>query len=123
MLKALPLFILLTILSSSISAQNEAELVVEKQVYSIGKANLNDTVFLDINYKNAGSVPLIITQIKSQCSCTTAEYLKTPLLPEKQGVIKFQIVTNTRGKFVKEVYIYSNAYLSPTLIRIKGIVK
>ena len=120
-----PIFtiIMLVVFSTLSLAQIEAELVLEKEVINVGKLNFNDSLTIELNYKNIGGKPLIITQVKVQCSCTRVEFSKMPLLKGKQASFNINLVANTKGRFIKELYIYSNSYPSPLVISLKGIVK
>ncbi|MGL4956614.1 MAG: DUF1573 domain-containing protein, partial [Bacteroidales bacterium] len=39
-------------------------------------------------FANTGKTPIIITDVKSSCGCTTPEWTKQPVLPGKTGSIK-----------------------------------
>lgn len=73
-------------------------------------------------FKNVGKEPLIITDAKGSCGCTTPEWPKEPIAPGASSVIKVHYDTKRTGAFEKTVTLTSNAVESAKVIRIKGIV-
>ncbi len=100
-----------------------ATLVLENEVINDHKINLKDTLEINVNYLNNGNSPLVITKIEAHCTCTTTQFQKTPLMPGKKSKINVRIIPNSKGRFIKELYIFSNSTNSPTLLRIKANVK
>jgi len=63
----------------------------------------------DLYYTNTGSEPLIITKVRTSCSCTVASYPKMPLQPGDSDKIVLELDANHVGSFNKVVAVYSNA--------------
>jgi hypothetical protein len=122
-MKKAVLIVLFSLPSFILSAQSEAILEFEKSIVNLGKINLNDTLHFELNYKNSGTKPLIISEVKSKCACTLIEFSGLPLLSGKKASLKIRLIANTTGKFYKEIYVYSNTEISPQIINLKGIVK
>lgn len=73
--------------------------------------------------KNTGDKPLIISNVKPSCGCTTPEWSKNPILPGKTGEIKVHYKTNIPGAFQKSIEVFSNDSESKrSVIYIKGNV-
>jgi hypothetical protein len=74
-------------------------------------------------FYNTGTAPLIVSRVKSGCSCTVASFTKDTLLPGERGQISAKYNTKKPGKFERELVVYSNAKdHSLTKIWIKGYV-
>ncbi|MCD9853559.1 DUF1573 domain-containing protein [Epilithonimonas sp. JDS] len=58
--------------------------------------------------KNTGDKPLIISEVKPSCGCTTPEWSKDPVLPGKTAQIKVGYNTGIKGPFNKLIEVYSN---------------
>ncbi|RZJ35690.1 MAG: DUF1573 domain-containing protein [Chryseobacterium sp.] len=58
--------------------------------------------------KNTGDKPLIISDVKPSCGCTTPEWSKDPILPGKSAQIKVGYNTGIKGAFNKLIEVYSN---------------
>jgi hypothetical protein len=61
-------------------------------------------------FKNTGTQPLIIQDVTPSCGCTHVDWIKSPVLPGKEGWIQLSLKTEEQhGVFNKEVYIRSTA--------------
>jgi hypothetical protein len=78
-----------------------------------------DCVF---NFKNTGNEPLILSDVRKSCGCTTPTWSKEPILPGQKGVINIGYNTNNVGTFSKTITVISNATNSSVVITIKGTV-
>jgi hypothetical protein len=79
------------------------------------------TVF---EFKNAGDQPLILSNVKASCGCTTPEWSQDPIAPGKSGSIKVSYNPQNRpGTFSKNVSVYSNSDPGIVSLLIKGKVE
>ncbi len=77
-----------------------------------------DTVF---KFTNTGEVPLVITNVKTSCGCTTPYWPKKPIQPGESDVIKVKFNTNHKpGKQTKTITIHANTKNLTEQIRIKA---
>lgn len=73
--------------------------------------------------KNIGDKPLIISNVKPSCGCTSPDWSKDPILPGKTGQIKIHYNTAIQGAFRKSIEVFSNDPKSKrSVIYIKGNV-
>ncbi len=78
----------------------------------------------EFTFVNEGNEPLILSNVKASCGCTTPSYTQKPVMPGQQGTIKVKYNTNNVGAFSKTVTVTSNAVDNPRVtLRIKGNVK
>lgn len=74
-------------------------------------------------FTNNGNEPLILSNVRASCGCTTPSWTKEPIMPGKTGVIKVRYNTNNVGNFNKTVTVTSNAVDHPRVVlKIKGNV-
>jgi hypothetical protein len=78
-----------------------------------------DCVF---KFKNSGNEPLIISDVRKSCGCTTPTWSKEPILPGQSGSIQVGYNTQIIGQFSKTITVLSNASNSPVTLTIKGNV-
>ncbi|MFT4521093.1 MAG: hypothetical protein ACI8ZN_000017 [Bacteroidia bacterium] len=72
-------------------------------------------------FVNEGSAPLVISEVKTPCSCTAPSFSKDAIAPGESGEIKLQYSAGTHsGQFVKTVTVHYNGDQSPDFITIKG---
>lgn len=58
--------------------------------------------------KNTGDKPLILSNVKASCGCTTPVWSDAPILPGKSADIKVGYNTATNGPFTKQIEVFSN---------------
>ncbi|MCC7302100.1 MAG: DUF1573 domain-containing protein [Bacteroidia bacterium] len=90
---------------------------------NFGFVKEGEVVTLEYEFKNTGGAPIIITEIKVTCGCTTTEFPKEPVLPGQKGKIKVKF--DTKNKFDRQdrtIQVISNATGSPHELRFKGVV-
>jgi hypothetical protein len=73
-------------------------------------------------FTNKGEAPLVISQVKTSCGCTVANYTKAPILPGKTGEIEVVYDTKRLGTFHKSITVMSNAEETQKILRIKGVI-
>ena len=72
---------------------------------------------------NKGNQPLIISDYKVECSCTTVSFPKDPVLPNQKAIITVSFDTKTVfDRQDRVVEIYSNSLPDPYKLRFKGVV-
>lgn len=77
----------------------------------------------EFEFTNTGTEPLILSNVRASCGCTTPSYTKEPIMPGKKGSIKVHYNTNNVGGFNKSVTVTSNAVDNPRVVlKIKGTV-
>lgn len=75
-------------------------------------------------FTNIGIKPLFIQQVHTSCGCTTPDWTRDTIYPNKSGFIEARFETNNRiGDFKKTITVYSNAIEAPLVhIDIEGEV-
>lgn len=96
----------------------------QKTEHDFGKINEADgrvtTVF---EFKNEGMEPLILSNVRASCGCTTPKWTKEPVEPGQTGQITVTYNPNGRpGRFQKTITVTSNASEATKKLFIKGEV-
>jgi len=96
----------------------------EKTEHDFGKINEGDgRVSVVFNFKNEGMSPLVLSNVRASCGCTTPTWTKEPVEPGQVGSITVTYNPNGRpGRFQKTVTITSNATEGTKRVYIKGEV-
>lgn len=115
------LFVLLIFGACVLNAQSKIKFQDAKK--SFGFVTKGEVVTLEFDFINEGNAPLIITETKVECSCTSTEFPKQPIAPKQSGkiIVKF----DTKSVYDRQdriVEVISNAANSPAKIRFKGVV-
>jgi hypothetical protein len=59
-----------------------------EQVKDMGKVKEGQKLDVEYHFKNTGSKPLVITDVRPGCGCTVADKPAEPIMPGKEGTIK-----------------------------------
>mgnify|MGYP005846438385 CR=1 FL=1 len=92
--------------------------------HNFGELEEGPKASVDFVFTNTGTKPLILTDVKASCGCTTPDWPKEPIAPGQTSKIKVEYNTQGRpGDFTKSITITSNESDQPKMIYIKGKVK
>ena len=72
---------------------------------------------------NVSDAPLIIDNIRTDCSCTAPDWEKTPTLPHEKGVIVIQFHAEKTGYFQKKISVWIHNQRKPEYLMIEGEVE
>ena len=96
----------------------------EKTEHDFGKINEGDgRVSVQFQFTNEGMTPLVLSNVRASCGCTTPTWTKEPVEPGQTGSITVTYNPNGRpGRFQKTVTVTSNASEPTKKVYIKGEV-
>lgn len=95
----------------------------EEELFDFGDIPEGPQVTHEFKFKNVGKEPLVLSNVKASCGCTTPSWPKEPVLPGKEAAITATYNTQGRvGPFTKAITISSNASESNKILTIKGTV-
>jgi Protein of unknown function (DUF1573) len=100
----------------------EAEVSWTTKVYDLGNLEQNTPAIAEFEFKNTGTVPLIITKIVASCGCTATDYSKEPIVPGATSLIKATYDAKSKGAFSKTVTVFTNAPEGRSVLTLKGKV-
>lgn len=101
---------------------SNAEIKFEKETHDYGTIMQGDDGNYQFKFKNTGKEPLVITNARASCGCTTPVWPTEPIKPGASGVIKVGYDTKRVGAFTKTITITSNSKTPETVLTIKGVV-
>ncbi len=92
------------------------------ETFNAGKVMLGEEVEANFTIKNTGKYPLIIAEVKGECSCTVAEFPEDPIEPGETGKISATVRTDNaaEGMLSKGVRIIANTEPSLTKLTINA---
>ncbi len=92
--------------------------------YDFGDIKETDgKVTYNFTFSNTGSEPLVITNVRPSCGCTSSDYTKEPVAPGAKGYVSATFNPENRpGKFSKSITITTNCTPPATTIRFTGHV-
>ncbi len=124
MKKIIFLFLAVSISLLGFSQQKKAAISFESNVHDYGtfkeEAGPQSYIF---KFTNTGGEPLILSNVKASCGCTTPKWTRKPVAPGKTGEIQVTYNPKNRpGRFNKSITVFSNAETPTKVLRITGIV-
>lgn len=111
------LVVLIAILSFQI---NEAKLSMDKLQVNLGKVNKKDNKIAQFKISNSGKVPLIISNVSSDCHCTVTQLVNKTIMPNQSTILKVVIDSSVVGWFQKIVTVESNIHEKKTILIVRG---
>lgn len=102
---------------------SNAKIEFVETTYNFGDVPEAGQIEHNFKFKNTGTEPLILSDVRASCGCTTPSWPKEPIMPNESKDIKVQYNTQGRpGNFNKTITITSNASEPTTRITIQGNV-
>ncbi len=102
--------------------ESQAEITFEKLEHDYGEVKQNGNGVCEFKYTNTGSVPLVLSKVRSSCGCTVPKWSKEPLMPGQSASITVKYNTSSVGPINKSITVESNAKTSRVRLLIKGKV-
>lgn len=118
------IFFLLLAVIPVLAFGQKAVITFEQTTHNFGTIGENDGLATyEFAFKNDGNAPLILTNVKASCGCTTPEWSREPLAPGQTGKIKVSYNPKNRpGSFIKSITVNSNADKPVNSLTIRGNV-
>ncbi len=98
------------------------EIYFENTTHNFGEIKYDGNGTCEFTFKNTGKEPLLLTNVKAACGCTTPTWPKSPIKNGKKGTIVVKYNTKIIGSFTKSIRVYSNAKTSPVTLKVTGTV-
>lgn len=120
------LFILALLSSISLSAQELKNLTFEEPSHEFGAIKeVDGPAEFDFVFKNTGTDPIKILNVRASCGCTTPAWTREEVAPGQNGFIKASYNPRNRpGPFHKTLTVTTSAAQNSTIIlRISGQVE
>lgn len=107
------------------SVMGQSKIVFDEMVHDFGSFKeadgLQTTTF---SFTNSGTEPLVLSNVRASCGCTTPKWTREPVAPGQKGSIEVTYNPKNRpGSFNKSITINSNADNPTVVLRITGQVE
>ncbi|MEG2666337.1 MAG: DUF1573 domain-containing protein, partial [Bacteroidales bacterium] len=74
----------------------------------------------EFEFTNIGNEPLLLSDVRSSCGCTTPSWPREPIMPGKKSKIKVHYDTNRVGGISKTITVTTNGQTDRVVLRISG---
>ncbi len=103
-----------------------ADIEFAEKVIDLGLVSQDDDKQeLRVAFRNTGDVPLVITEVRTSCSCTTIKYKRKPVQPNEEGVLNITVDPKKapKGHFYRVLQVYSTAVSGVQNITLKAEIE
>ena len=103
-----------------------ADIEFKEKVIDLGLlAQDDDKQELRVSFRNTGDVPLVVTEVRTSCSCTTVKYKRKPVQPNEEGVLNITVDPGKapKGHFYRVLQVYSTAKSGVQNITLKAEIE
>ena len=73
-------------------------------------------------FKNEGSKPLLIDNVRTTCGCTASHWPQHAIPPGETDAIEIEYDARAAGRFQKQIKVFFNGVRKPAKLRITGYV-
>lgn len=120
------LSILLLPIESAAQTPKCADIEFQTNVIDLGELSQeDDKQIVRLVYTNTGDVPLVVTEVRTSCSCTTVKHDRGKLLPGERAaiIITMDPAKAPEGSFYRVLKVYSTASTGVKHITLKAEIK
>ena len=103
-----------------------ADIELSEKIVDMGVlAQDDDKQLLRLSYRNTGDVPLVVTEVRTSCSCTTVKYNRKPVMPGEESVINITVDPKKapKGNFYRVLQVHSTAIGGVQNITLKAVIE
>ena len=108
--------------AQSENVEKRSSILFDKLVHDFGTMEKGDDASCVFTFKNVTKKPVTLTNVKTSCGCTAADWPKEPIAKKKKGSIKVKYDSNRIGKFTKTIKVFIEGNENPIQLEIKGTI-
>jgi hypothetical protein len=103
-----------------------ADIQFSSNIVDLGELSQDDDKqIVRLTYTNTGDVPLVVTEVRTSCTCTTVKHSRTKLLPGERDALTITMdpAKAPEGSFYRVLKVYSTATSGVKHITVKAEIK
>lgn len=101
----------------------ETSIAIDSDLHDFRNVDYLEPVSTYFYLTNTGDKNFKISKIISSCGCTVPKWNRNEVHPGKKDSILVEFAADQKGKFYRNIHVYSNAEDSPHILYIQGTVK
>lgn len=106
-----------------IEAASVTSMKIDKELHDFGKVKEGVENHCTFTVTNTGTKPLVLSDVKASCGCTTPSKPEGPIAPGKSDKIEVGFKPNGKGVSEKTITITANTEPRITVVRVKADVQ
>jgi hypothetical protein len=84
---------------------NNSKIKFDKTEHDFGKGPVGKPTTYEFKFKNIGTEPLVLSNVKASCGCTAPSWPKEPIMPGEGADIKVQYNMARAGAYRKSITV------------------
>lgn len=103
-----------------------AEIELSTSVIDLGTIAQEDgKQMVRLAFSNTGDLPLVITEVRTSCSCMSVDYKREKVLPGERGVINITLnpAKAPKGQYLRVMQVYSTAKSGVKRVTVKAEIE
>ena len=103
-----------------------ADIELSTALIDLGKISQDDgKQLLRLSFTNTGDVPLVVTEVRTSCSCMSVDYKREKVLPQERGTINITLnpAKAPKGQYLRVMQIYSTARSGVKRVTVKAQIE
>lgn len=110
--------------SASQPSEKQPVITFDKTEHEFGTILQGEVVTYSFHFSNTGTMPLIVSDVKTSCGCTIGDFSREPIAPGKDGYIKATYDSKGHHGFQsRSLTVVSNTNPNQTVLRLKANVQ
>ena len=103
-----------------------ADIELSTALIDLGTISQDDgKQLLRLGFTNTGDVPLVVTEVRTSCSCMSVDYKREKVLPQERGTINITLnpAKAPKGQYLRVMQIYSTARSGVKRVTVKAQIE
>jgi hypothetical protein len=103
-----------------------ADIELSTAVIDLGTITQDDgRQMVRLMFSNTGDVPLVVTEVRTSCSCMTVDYKREKVMPGERGTINITLnpAKAPKGQYLRVMQIYSTATSGVKRVTVKAQIE
>ena len=123
---AIVLLAMLSVPMLSAQEHKGADIEFQSSVVDLGVvAQEGGKQMVRLSFTNTGDVPLVVTEVRTSCSCMSVSYERKRVEPSERGVITVTLdpTKAPKGQYYRVMQIFSTATSGVKRITVKAVIE
>ena len=103
-----------------------ADIELSTALIDLGTISQDDgKQLLRLSFTNTGDVPLVVTEVRTSCSCMSVDYKREKVMPGERGTknITLNPAKAPKGQYLRVMQIYSTARSGVKRVTVKAQIE
>ena len=120
------LLALLSVVSATAQEPKGADIEFQTTVVDFGSIEQDGgKQLMRLSFTNTGDVPLVVTEVRTSCSCMSVKYERKKIKPSERGVLTITLdpAKALKGQYYRVMQVFSTAKSGTKRITVKAVIE